>query len=83
MEAAHRLGFQKLGPDPDDKEACRNAVETRHAERNAAREKADQELGYHQAWRKMNRSARKSERVGKQILKIKPTTMAGLNSSTV
>jgi hypothetical protein len=76
--AADRLRYEKLGIDPDDHEARGAALNERHNEWNEAREVADKELGYHKAWKKMDRASSKTARVGKKILKIAPATMAGL-----
>jgi hypothetical protein len=76
--AADRRRYEKLGVDPDDKEACRAALDNRHSEWNAVREIADKEVGYNKAWRKWNRASLNTERVGKKILKIAPNSMAGL-----
>jgi hypothetical protein len=75
---ADRVRYEKLGVDPDDKEACRAALDNRHSEWNAVREIADEEVGYSKAWRKWNRASVKTERIGKKILKIAPNAMAGL-----
>ena len=76
--AADRLRYEKLGIDPEDKEARFAALDDRHSEWNEAREVADKELGYHKAWKKMDRASSKTARVGKKILKIAPATTAGL-----
>jgi hypothetical protein len=76
--AADRRRYEKLGVDPDDIEARRAALDDRHSEWNAAREIADEEVGYNKAWGKTNRASLKTERIGKKILKIAPNTMAGL-----
>jgi hypothetical protein len=75
---ADRVRYEKLGVDPDDKEACRAVLDNRHSEWNAVREIADEEVGYSHAWRKWNLASLKTERVGRKILKIAPNTMAGL-----
>jgi hypothetical protein len=74
---ADRVRYEKLGVDPDDKEACRAALDNRHSEWNAVREIADEEVGYNKAWHRMNRASLKTERIGRKILKIAPNTMAG------
>jgi hypothetical protein len=76
--AADRLRYEKLGIDPDDHEAHGAALNERHSEWKEAREIADEEVGYHKAWKKMDRASSKTARVGKKILKIAPATMAGL-----
>jgi hypothetical protein len=76
--AADRLRYQKLGIDPDNREACVAYVNDHHTEWMQARDVADEEVGYSNAWRKMDRASRQTERVGKKILKIAPSTMAGL-----
>ena len=75
---ADRLRYEKLGVDPDDLEARRAALDNRHNEWIAAREIADEEVGYDRAWGKTNRASLKTVRIGKKILKIAPNTMAGL-----
>jgi hypothetical protein len=76
--AADRRRYEKLGVEPDDKEACRGALDNRHSEWNEVREIADEEVGYNKAWRKWNRASLKTGRIGKKILKIEPNSMAGL-----
>jgi hypothetical protein len=76
--AADRLRYQKLGIDPEDKEACRAALDDRHSEWMEARNSADKEVGYDKAWHKTDRASRKTARIGKKILKIAPTTITGL-----
>jgi hypothetical protein len=62
--AADRLRYGKLGIDPDDDEARGAALNERHNEWKEARNVADKELGYHKAWKKMDRASRKTARVG-------------------
>lgn len=76
--AADRLRYEKLGIDPDDREARGAYLNDHHSEWMQARDVADKEVGYNKAWRKMDCASRQTERVGKKILKIAPSTMAGL-----
>jgi hypothetical protein len=64
--AADRLRYQKLGIDPEDKEACRAALDDRHSEWMEARNSADKEVGYDKAWHKTDRASRKTARIGKK-----------------
>jgi hypothetical protein len=77
--AADQLRYEKLGIDPDDKEACQNAINHRYREWMEARDAADDEVGYHEAWRRMNRASGKTAAVAKKIFKAPPPiTPAGL-----
>jgi hypothetical protein len=75
---ADRLRYEKLGVDPDDGEARRAVSELSYSKWMETRDAADEEVGYNKAWKKTNRASRKTEGIGKKILKIEPTTMAGL-----
>jgi hypothetical protein len=76
--ASDRLRYQKLGIDPDDVEACRAAARERWTEWMNAGDVASKESGYSKSWDKMNRASKKTTRIGRKILKIKPGTVAGL-----
>jgi len=78
LNAVNRLHIEKLGIDPEDKEACFAAVTARYSEWMETREDPDAEVGYNKAWSKFNRASKKTAKVGKKILKLMPTTMAGL-----
>jgi hypothetical protein len=75
---ADRLRYEKLGIDPDNREACLAYVNDHHSEWMHARDVADEEVGYSKAWRKTDRASTQTARVGKKIFKIAPSTMAGL-----
>jgi hypothetical protein len=76
--AVDRLRYEKLGIDPDNREACVAYLNDHHSEWMQARDVADEEVGYSKAWHKMDRASRQTERVGKKILKIASSTVAGL-----
>jgi hypothetical protein len=75
---ADRLRYEKLGVDPDDREARNAVLNENHSEWMEARKVADKESGYDKAWKKLNQASRKTMRFGKQILKVPAATLTGL-----
>ncbi|WP_441252679.1 hypothetical protein AB8A28_24910 [Tardiphaga sp. 71_E8_N1_1] len=77
-DQADRLRYERMGVDPDDADACRNASLERWQEWMDVYAATSDEIGRGTAYNRWNRSSEKTGRLGKKILKIKPVTAAGL-----
>jgi hypothetical protein len=77
-EVADRRRYERMGIDPDDKEACNLAARDRWAEWVDFRGAAGKEVGYDNAYDTWHRASKKTARVGRKIMKQKAHTAEGL-----